>query len=219
MRKKRNWLLDFFEDIHYILYIFILLSSIILCKQDAREIEIYACGPWALGKMSYEAKERDHHGPDSVTLCHYSNMEDLTEMIEERTSFTVGEEATLSRIISDEDIKTFARISGDENPVHINDDYAKGTVFGSRIAHGMLAASLISSVLGNVLPGPGAVYVSQQLRFLAPVRPGDQVTARVKVAKWDPDNGLVILTTEVINEKDVAVISGKAVLVMSSHMT
>jgi len=88
-------------------------------------------------------------------------------MIEERTSFTVGEEATLTKTISDEDIKTFARISGDDNPVHVNDDYAKGTMFGGRIAHGMLVAGLISAVLGTKLPGPGAIYMNQQLRFLA----------------------------------------------------
>ena len=68
-------------------------------------------------------------------------------MIKERTEFTIGEEATLTRIISDEDIKTFARISGDDNPVHVNDDYASGTMFGGRIAHGMLVASLISAIL------------------------------------------------------------------------
>ena len=139
-------------------------------------------------------------------------------MIQERTDFTVGEEATLTRIISDDDIRTFARISGDDNPVHMNSDYAKGTMFGGRIAHGMLVAGLISAVLGTKLPGPGAIYMSQQLRFLVPVRPGDQVTARAMVTEWDRDKGRVTLLTEVKNQEGVAVISGEARLAMSSHL-
>ena len=139
-------------------------------------------------------------------------------MITERTDFDIGEEATMTRIISDDDIKTFARISGDYNPVHMNDDYAKGTMFGGRIAHGMLVAGLISAVLGTMLPGPGAIYMSQQLRFLAPVRPGDQVTARAVVTEWDPDKGRITLLTEVKNHEGVAVISGEARLAMSSYL-
>jgi 3-hydroxybutyryl-CoA dehydratase len=139
-------------------------------------------------------------------------------MVEERTSFTVGEEASLTKTITDEDIKTFARISGDDNPVHVNDDYAKGTMFGGRIAHGMLVASLISAVLGTKLPGPGAIYMSQQVRFLAPVRPGDKVTARAQVTEWDGTKGRVTLLTEVTNQGGKPVISGEARLVMSSFL-
>jgi 3-hydroxybutyryl-CoA dehydratase len=138
------------------------------------------------------------------------------EKITERRSFTIGEEATLTKLISDEDIITYARISGDENPVHVNEEYAKSTLFGGRIAPGMHVASLISSLLGTVLPGPGSIYLSQQLRFLAPVRPGDQVKARAKVTDWDPDKGLVKLLTEVINQDNVTVITGTAHLVMPS---
>jgi 3-hydroxybutyryl-CoA dehydratase len=140
------------------------------------------------------------------------------EMIKERTSFTIGEEATLTSIISDDDIRTFARISGDDNPVHMNEDYAKGTMFKGRIAHGMLVAGLISAILGTKLPGPGAIYMSQQLRFLAPVRPGDQVTASAKVIEWDQVKGRVTLSTEVKNQEGVAVISGEARLAMSSFL-
>ena len=139
-------------------------------------------------------------------------------MIKERTSFTIGEEATLTRVVSDDDIKTFARITGDDNPVHANDDYAKGTMFKGRIAHGMLVAGLISAVLGTKLPGPGAIYMSQQVRFLAPVRPGDQVTARARVTEWDATKGRVTLVTDVSNQDGVAVISGEARLVMSSFL-
>ena len=139
-------------------------------------------------------------------------------MIKERTSFTIGEEATLTRIIGDDDIKTFARITGDDNPVHVNDDYAKGTMFKGRIAHGMLVAGLISAVLGTKLPGPGAIYMSQQVRFRAPVRPGDQVTARARVVEWDATKGRVTLATDVSNQDGVAVISGEARLVMPSFL-
>jgi 3-hydroxybutyryl-CoA dehydratase len=139
-------------------------------------------------------------------------------MIKERSSFTIGEEATVTKLVSDEDIKTFARISGDHNPVHMNEEYAKVTIFGGRIAHGMLVASLISAVLGTRLPGPGAIYLSQQLRFLAPVRPGDEVTAHAKVIAWDQEKGRVTLSTEVTNKKGIAVIAGEAQLVMSSYL-
>ncbi|HVO67956.1 MAG TPA: MaoC family dehydratase [Syntrophales bacterium] len=139
-------------------------------------------------------------------------------MINERTNFTVGEEATLTRTISDDDIRTFARISGDENPVHMDDGYAKGTMFKGRIAHGMLVAGLISAILGTKLPGPGSIYMSQELRFLAPVRPGDQVTARARITEWNPDKGRVTLSTDVSNQEGVAIISGEARLVMSSYL-
>lgn len=140
------------------------------------------------------------------------------KVIEERGHFTVGEEATLSRTISDADIKAFAQISGDENPVHLDDEYARGTRFGGRIAHGMLVAGLISAVLGTQLPGPGAIYLSQQLRFIAPIRPGDTVTARVKVTEWDSTRGRVTLLTEVANHEGVIVITGEARLVMSAFL-
>jgi 3-hydroxybutyryl-CoA dehydratase len=139
-------------------------------------------------------------------------------MFEERTHFTIGEEATFTKIISDEDITTFAKISGDENPVHVNDAYAKGTMFGGRIAHGILVTGLISAVLGTALPGPGAIYMNQQLRFLAPVRPGDEATARATVTEWDSEKGRITLLTEVTNQDGVTVITGEARLVMSSFI-
>lgn len=139
-------------------------------------------------------------------------------MIKERTSFTVGEEATITKIISDDDIRTFARISGDDNPVHVNDEYARGTMFKGRIAHGMLVAGLISAVLGTKLPGPGAIYMSQQIRFLAPVKPGDEVTARAKVSEWNAEKGRITLLTDVTNQKGVVLITGEARLVMSSFL-
>ena len=96
-----------------------------------------------------------------------------------------GMEASLSKIVTDADILCFSEISGDTNPVHLDDDYARATRFGGRIAHGMLSASLISAVIGTKLPGTGAIYLSQNLRFRAPVKPGDLVTARVRVVTLD----------------------------------
>ncbi len=93
----------------------------------------------------------------------------------------VGARAEMSRTLTDADIRKFADATGDTNPVHLDEAYAKGTVFGGRIAHGLLTAGLVSAVLANRLPGPGTVYLSQTLEFKAPVRPGDTVTAEVEV--------------------------------------
>lgn len=91
----------------------------------------------------------------------------------------------LHKVITDEDIEMFAQISTDRNPVHLDDDYARDTIFEGRIAHGMLTAGLISAVIGEQLPGHGTVYMGQSLKFLAPVRPGDLVYAEVKVTDID----------------------------------
>jgi 3-hydroxybutyryl-CoA dehydratase len=95
----------------------------------------------------------------------------------------VGDSASLTKTITDADIRAFAELSGDRNPIHLDDEYAATTRFGRRIAHGMLTASLISTVLGTELPGIGTVYLSQNSQFVAPVYPGDTVTARVTVRK------------------------------------
>ena len=87
----------------------------------------------------------------------------------------------LQKYVTDKDIEMFAEVSTDHNPVHLDDDYAQDTIFEGRIAHGMLTAGLISAVIGEQLPGHGAIYMSQSLKFLAPVRPGDLVYAEVKV--------------------------------------
>src|SRR5918994_7915527 len=95
--------------------------------------------------------------------------------------FSVGDSAEITKTITDGDVQAFADLTGDHNPVHVDDEFAKTTRFGRRIAHGMLTASLISSVLANKLPGEGSVYLGQTLQFVAPVFPGDEVTARVTV--------------------------------------
>ena len=96
---------------------------------------------------------------------------------------SVGMRETLLRTVMETTVTQFAAVSGDVNPIHLSDDYAAQTRFGQRIAHGMFTASLISAVIGTRLPGPGAVYLSQTLRFLAPVKIGDVVAAVVQVAE------------------------------------
>ena len=97
----------------------------------------------------------------------------------------IGMTRHLRKIVTDTDIKMFAQVSTDHNPVHLDDDYARDTIFGGRIAHGMLTAGLISAVIGEQLPGHGTIYLGQSLKFLAPVRPGDMVLAEVTVTDMD----------------------------------
>jgi len=100
---------------------------------------------------------------------------------------SVGQEASLSKTVTEADIAAFAEISGDKNPVHLDAQYAAGTMFKERIAHGMLSAAYISAVFGMKLPGPGAIYISQTLNFKAPVKIGDTVVALVKLAELIPE--------------------------------
>jgi 3-hydroxybutyryl-CoA dehydratase len=107
----------------------------------------------------------------------------------------IGQSAETHHVVGAADIEAFAAVSGDLNPVHMDEAYAKGTPFGGRIAHGMLGASYISAVLGNQLPGPGAIYLSQSLRFRRPVRIGDPLVARVTVRALDAAKGHATLET------------------------
>ena len=125
---------------------------------------------------------------------------------------SLGQKASLTRTISDEDIRLFAELSSDHNPMHLDDEYAAQTIFGRRIAHGMLSASLISSVLGNDLPGPGAVYLGQTLKFLAPVYIGDTITATVEVSAIREDKRIVTLYTECAKSDGTIVITGEATI-------
>ncbi len=124
----------------------------------------------------------------------------------------IGDTASLSRTITDEDIRAFAELTGDHNPVHLDDSFAKGTRFGRRIAHGMLSASLISALLANELPGDGTVYLSQTLKFVAPVYPGDTVTARVTVTNVRADKPILTLETVCLNQNGETLIKGEAVV-------
>jgi 3-hydroxybutyryl-CoA dehydratase len=141
----------------------------------------------------------------------------MNTAITERSSFTVGEQASLEKNFTQTDVDAFSRISGDVNPVHVNEAYAASTRFGGRIVHGSLVASLISAVLGTKLPGPGSIYVRQSLKFRAPVYPGDSLKVVVTVTTWDDVKGRVTLHTEVLKGETV-VLSGEAELVMSSFL-
>ncbi|WP_306113782.1 MULTISPECIES: MaoC family dehydratase [unclassified Roseovarius] len=110
------------------------------------------------------------------------NMPRGTITIEE---IEMGMTRSLQKVVTDKDIEMFAEVSTDHNPVHMDDDYARDTIFEGRIAHGMLTAGLISAVIGEQLPGHGTVYMGQTLKFLAPVRPGDMVQAEVEVVGID----------------------------------
>jgi 3-hydroxybutyryl-CoA dehydratase len=121
----------------------------------------------------------------------------------------VGMTAVYARTIGPADLVMFAGISGDTNPMHLNEEYAGQTMFAGTIAHGMLCSSFISTVVGTRLPGPGCVYVSQTLKFKAPVRPGDTVTARATVTELIPQKKRVVLET-ICTVGDKVVISGEA---------
>jgi len=128
----------------------------------------------------------------------------------------VGMERSLAKAIGDREIGLFADASSDRNPVHLDDGYAQGTMFGGRIAHGMLTAALISAVIGEQLPGHGTVYLRQDLRFLAPVRPGDRVEAVVRVAGIDLRRRRVTLDCH-CRVGDIVVLKGEALVLAPSR--
>lgn len=131
------------------------------------------------------------------------NMPRGTIVIEE---MEIGMTRHVTKEVTDRDIEMFAEISTDHNPVHMDDDYARDTIFQGRIAHGMLTAGLISAVIGEQLPGHGAVYLGQSLKFLAPVRPGDRVRAEVEVMEIDHAKRRVKLDCRcLVDEKPVLV--------------
>lgn len=124
---------------------------------------------------------------------------------------TIGQSASFTKKITENDINAFAEVSGDFNPIHVDEEAAKKSVFGRRIAHGMLSASFISAVLGMYLPGEGTIYLGQNLKFLKPVDVGDEITAKVTVAEIvNADKGIYKLSTQCFNQKDEMVIDGEA---------
>ncbi|MCK8601560.1 MaoC family dehydratase [Desulfoferrobacter suflitae] len=122
----------------------------------------------------------------------------------------VGDSAEFVKTVSESDIYLFAGVTGDMNPAHINEVYASQTFFKTRIAHGMLAAGFISAVLGMQLPGPGTIYLKQELSFLAPVRIGDTITARVEVTEILAEKKRVKLKTTCFNQEGTVVLDGQA---------
>lgn len=124
----------------------------------------------------------------------------------------IGDKASRTKTVTEADILAFAQASGDTNPVHLDDDYAATTRFGRRIAHGMLTASVISAILGNDLPGPGTVYMSQSLAFKAPVFIGDVVTATVEVIAYREQRRIATFHTTCANQDGTLVLDGEAVV-------
>jgi len=127
--------------------------------------------------------------------------------------FKLGDSAFFSKKITDTDIQQFADVSGDHNPLHLDDKFAKQTRFGRRIAHGMLGASLISAVIANELPG--SIYLGQTLKFVAPVFPDDTLTAKVTVVSIREDKPIVKLETICTNQHGETIIRGEATILIS----
>ena len=136
----------------------------------------------------------------------------MTGVNEDPRELAVGDSAERVFAVTDEAVRAFAAVSGDANPVHLDDAYAARTVFRGRVAHGMLLGGHISAVLANQLPGPGSIYLSQSLHFDAPVRIGDAVTVRVEVTAIDQTSRHAFLTT-VCSVGDKVVARGEAVVI------
>jgi 3-hydroxybutyryl-CoA dehydratase len=123
---------------------------------------------------------------------------------------STGDKAHFSKQVAEEDIRHFAEATGDFNPVHFDQAYAESTPFKGRIAHGMLSVGLISAVFGNILPGPGTIYLSQEIKFVAPVRIGDTITAEVEVLELIPEKNRVKFNTVCRNQAGQEVVIGSA---------
>ncbi|RFB18335.1 enoyl-CoA hydratase [Bacillus sp. HNG] len=131
--------------------------------------------------------------------------------------YYVGQTASCSKTITETDIHLFAELSGDFNPIHIDDEYAKKTRFNKRIAHGLLTSSLLSQLLGVHLPGKGSVYMEQTIRFTAPVFIGDTITAMATIQEYNREKNRVKLLTECHNQKGELVLTGTAVMMVPSE--
>lgn len=129
--------------------------------------------------------------------------------------FNIGDTAFMTKTFTDEDVRSFAAISGDSNPVHLDEAYAVQTQFKKRIVHGMLTAGLISAILGTKLPGEGSIYLGQTINFRAPVYLDDTITAIVTIVKMHERKPIVTLETVCKNQDDVVVLDGEAVVLIS----
>ena len=127
---------------------------------------------------------------------------------------TIGQSARYSKTVEERDIQLFAVVSGDVNPVHLDEAFAQGTMFGGRVAHGMLTGALISAALATELPGPGTVYLGQTLRFSHPVRIGDTLTIRLEVSALREDRGIATIACTVLNQDGTTVAGGDATVLV-----
>ncbi len=129
-----------------------------------------------------------------------------------KDKFKVGDKATLSKIFTESEVECFAKISLDDNPIHLNREYAESTVFGQRIVHGILVASLLSGLMGGKFPGHGTVYLGQSLNFKAPVYIDEEVQASVEVIKIREDKPIITLKTQCMKSDGTIAIEGEAVV-------
>lgn len=127
-------------------------------------------------------------------------------------TYEIGKSASRIKTFTAHDVETFAEISTDTNPIHLDDAYAAETMFGQRIVHGMLTASLISAVLANDFPGAGTIYLGQNIKFTKPVMIGDTITATITVTKFREEKGILSVDTVCINQDGDTVIKGDAVV-------
>ena len=130
--------------------------------------------------------------------------------------FNLGQSSELTRTLTESDVMAFAQLTGDFNPVHVDAALAAASPFGDRIVHGMLTASLLSTLIAMQLPGPGAIYLSQTLSFLRPVKLGSTLVARVEITAIDAVKGRLTLSTTIRNERGKNVVSGEAVVQLPS---
>ncbi len=128
------------------------------------------------------------------------------------SEISIGDSASFSKTISETDVYLFAGITGDFNPIHVNEEFARKTMFGKRIAHGGITTSLIAPVLGTILPGLGTVALETTCRFKAPVFPGDTITASATVLEKDEEKNRVRMALKWVNQNDVVVAEGEAVV-------
>ncbi len=140
----------------------------------------------------------------------------MTSPTHHGTHLEVGQSASFSKTITETDVVMYAGLTGDLNPFHVDAAFASTARFGKRIAHGMLVAGLISTVLGTKLPGPGTIYLHQELDFRHPVYLGDTVTAVVEVLEVRKDKPIVTLSTRCFNQDGTLVVEGKAVVLLPS---
>lgn len=143
------------------------------------------------------------------------NIAQHTDLLTNRTfdEMSIGETASLVRTVSSDDIKLFAAVSGDVNPAHLDANYAATDIFGHVVVHGIWTAGLISTLLGTKLPGPGTIYLGQNLRFCKAVAPGDTITASVTVREKRPDKRIVLLDTSCTNQHGDEVLTGQATVI------
>ena len=137
---------------------------------------------------------------------------DLAMKVTKYEDIKIGDTAEVSHTFTEQDIQTFGDLSGDYNPLHFDDDWAKQTMFGGRIAHGILTAGLVSNAIGMKLPGTGTIYLSQKMRFLGPVRINDTITARVEVIDKNDEKERITIQTTCTNQDGKKILDGEALV-------